>query len=105
MSEFASPMLAQYKKVKENLPAGVILLFKLGDFYEAFLEDAREAAPILGVALTQRNGTPMCGVPYHALDTYLAKLVRAGRRVAICDHVASGEDILKKSYDKKEVPT
>ena len=95
MKEQHWPMLVQYRKVKEHLPAGVLLLFKLGDFYELFLEDAREAAPILGVALTQRNGTPMCGVPYYALDTYLRKLVRAGKKVAICDHVESGQDILK----------
>lgn len=103
MKEQHWPMLVQYRKVKENLPAAVLLLFKLSDFYELFLDDAREVAPILGVALTQRNGTPMCGVPCHALDTYLRKLVRAGKRVAICEQVDSGQDILKKLCDKKEV--
>lgn len=104
MSEQHWPMLVQYRKIKENLPAGVLLLFKVGDFYELFLEDARQAAPILGVALTKRHGTPMCGVPCHALDTYLRKLVRAAKRVAICEHVESGEDILKKVFKKEEVP-
>jgi len=63
----------------------VILFFRLGDFYEMFFDDAREAAPILDIALTRRNSVPMCGVPYHAVDTYLAKLIRAGKKVAICD--------------------
>ena len=85
--EELTPMMRQYRRIKAELPEGVILLFRLGDFYEMFFEDAREAAPILGVALTQRTGTPMCGVPHHALDGYLAKLIRAGRKAAICDQM------------------
>ncbi|MEI6644609.1 MAG: DNA mismatch repair protein MutS [bacterium] len=80
-------MMRQYRRIKSELPEGVILLFRLGDFYEMFFEDARAAAPLLGVALTQRAGTPMCGVPYHAIDAYLAKLIRAGKKVAICDQM------------------
>jgi DNA mismatch repair protein MutS len=85
--EELTPMMRQYRRIKSELPEGVILLFRLGDFYEMFFDDARAAAPILGVALTQRTGTPMCGVPYHAIDAYLAKLIRAGKKAAICDQM------------------
>jgi len=85
--EELTPMMRQYRRIKAELPDGVILLFRLGDFYEMFFEDACTAAPILGVALTQRSGTPMCGVPYHAIDAYLAKLIRAGKKAAICDQM------------------
>lgn len=85
--EELTPMMRQYRRIKAELPEGVILLFRLGDFYEMFFDDARAAAPILGVALTQRTGMPMCGVPYHAIDAYLAKLIRAGKKAAICDQV------------------
>jgi len=64
------------------------LLFRLGDFYELFFEDAKEASVLLNVALTKRNGVPMCGMPYHAAPTYIAKLIKAGRRVAICDQTS-----------------
>ena len=63
----------------------MILLFRLGDFYEMFFEDARVASAILNVTLTRRQETPMCGVPFHAADHYIAKLIKAGKRVAICD--------------------
>jgi DNA mismatch repair protein MutS len=63
-------------------------LFRLGDFYELFFEDAKEASVLLNVALTKRNGVPMCGVPYHAAQSYIAKLIKAGRRVAICDQTS-----------------
>ena len=65
-------MQRQYRAIKRELPPGAILMFRLGDFYEMFGEDAVVASPILGATLTQRNGAPLCGVPYHALDTYLA---------------------------------
>jgi DNA mismatch repair protein MutS len=87
MTKALTPMMRQYRRIKSELPAGVILFFRLGDFYEMFFDDAKEAAPILGIAFTQRNGMPMCGVPYHAVDNYLAKLLNAGRKVAICDQV------------------
>lgn len=81
-----TPMMAQYLRLKASQP-GAILFFRLGDFYEMFAEDAEQAAPILDITLTQRNGVPMCGVPHHASQTYLAKLLRAGCRVAICEQV------------------
>jgi len=85
MSDSITPMMAQYRRIKAQLPPDVILFFRLGDFYEMFQDDAREVAPLLNIALTRRNGVPMCGVPYHSVDSYLARLIRAGRRVAICD--------------------
>ena len=67
-------MMAQYQGMRKSLPADVILLYRLGDFYEMFFEDAKTAAPILNVALTKRGGTPMCGVPYHAAQAYHANV-------------------------------
>ena len=86
-----TPMLEQYFEVKSQAP-DAILLFRLGDFYEMFFEDAEKAAPILGLVLTSRgkggdSETPMCGVPYHAAEAHIAKLIRRGFRVAICDQV------------------
>ena len=80
-----------YKGMKEKHPDS-LLLFRVGDFYEAYSEDARTAADVLGITLTRRSGVPvddemrdMAGFPHHALDSYLPRLVRAGKRVAICD--------------------
>ncbi len=78
-------MMRQYQRIRGTLPPDVLLLFRLGDFYELFAEDAIEASGILNVALTKRQETPMCGVPFHAADHYIAKLIRAGKRVAICE--------------------
>ena len=83
-----TPMMAQYQAMRRSLPADVLLLYRLGDFYEMFFEDAKTAAPILNVALTKRNTVPMCGVPYHAADNYIARLVRAGKRVAIAEQTS-----------------
>ena len=80
-------MMQQYHALRRELPAGALLLFRLGDFYEMFGEDATEASRILNVALTKRGTTPMCGVPYHAARNYIEKLIAAGWRVAICDQV------------------
>lgn len=86
-----TPMMVQYKSIKAQVP-DAILFFRLGDFYEMFGEDALTAAPILEIALTGRETgggerTPMCGVPYHAVESYLNKLVSAGFKVAICEQV------------------
>jgi DNA mismatch repair protein MutS len=83
-----TPMMQQYQRVRTSVPPDVLLLFRLGDFYELFFEDAKEAASLLNVALTKRNGVPMCGVPYHAAPNYIAKLIKAGKRVAICDQTS-----------------
>jgi len=82
-----TPMMRQYLDIRRELPPNTLLLFRLGDFYEMFFDDAREASALLNVALTKRGDTPMCGVPYHAARAYVAKLVEAGKRVAICDQV------------------
>ena len=80
-----TPMMQQYQAMRRSLPKDVLLLFRLGDFYELFFEDAQVAAPILNVALTKRNGMPMCGVPHHAAEGYIAKLVKDGKRVALAE--------------------
>jgi DNA mismatch repair protein MutS len=85
--EKLTPMMQQYLAVRRELPPGTFLLFRLGDFYEMFGEDAVEASRILNVALTKRGTTPMCGVPYHAARGYIEKLIAAGWRAAICDQV------------------
>ncbi len=82
-----TPMMRQYQEIRRELPPNTLLLFRLGDFYEMFFDDAREASAVLNVALTKRNDVPMCGVPYHSARAYVAKLVEAGKRVAICDQV------------------
>ena len=83
-----TPMMKQFFDLKAKHP-DALLLFRCGDFYETYSDDAVAAARILGITLTRRStgGTEMAGFPYHALDTYLPKLVRAGRRVAICDQL------------------
>jgi len=81
-------MMQQYQRLRKSIPPDTFLLFRLGDFYELFFEDAKEASAILNVALTKRNEVPMCGVPYHAAQSYVAKLIKAGRRVAICDQTS-----------------
>jgi DNA mismatch repair protein MutS len=83
-----TPMMAQYMAIRKSLPADVLLLYRLGDFYEMFFEDAKTAAPILNVALTKRGGTPMCGVPFHAAQGYIARLLKAGKRVAIAEQTS-----------------
>src|SRR6184192_198730 len=88
MADVLTPMMQQYRRLRGSIPADTLLLFRLGDFYELFFEDATEAAHLLNVALTKRNGVPMCGVPYHAAPNYITKLIKAGRRVAICDQTS-----------------
>jgi DNA mismatch repair protein MutS len=100
-TEELTPMMRQYRRIKAELPEGVILMFRLGDFYEMFFEDAQVAAPILGLVLTHRAGSPMCGIPYHAIDAYLAKLIRAGKRAAICDQME--DPALAKGIVRREV--
>ncbi len=89
--ETTTPMLRQYRQIKADHP-DAILLFRLGDFYEMFYDDALAASKALQLTLTSRgrgtaNEAPMCGVPFHTADTYIARLVRQGFRVAVCDQV------------------
>jgi DNA mismatch repair protein MutS len=82
-----TPMMQQYRAARERA-GDAVLLFRLGDFYEMFDRDARECAPLLDLTLTQRNGRPMCGVPYHAVSGYIARLLAAGRKVAVCEQTS-----------------
>lgn len=82
-----TPMMRQYLEIKKNYPDD-ILFFRLGDFYEMFFDDAHTASKILDIALTSRqNDIPMCGIPYHAADSYVARLIKAGYRVVICEQM------------------
>src|SRR6195256_2914793 len=90
-TEASTPLMRQYNSVKEQV-SGALLMFRLGDFYELFMEDAVTAARELEITLTARNkekgaAIPMCGVPFHAADGYISRLIQKGYRVAICDQV------------------
>src|SRR2546422_7580694 len=82
-----TPMMAQYRRIKGELPKDALLLFRLGDFYEMFFEDAQAGAQLLNVALTKRGVIPMCGIPFHAAPAYIGRILKAGRKVAICDQM------------------
>jgi DNA mismatch repair protein MutS len=105
MSESSTPLMRQYSAIKERHP-NALLFFRLGDFYELFFEDAIVAAKELQITLTSRNkekgqAVPMCGVPYHAAEGYIARLIRKGFRVAICDQMEDPR--LAKKLVKREV--
>jgi len=95
-----TPMMTQYRRIKSELPKDALLLFRLGDFYEMFFEDAQTGAQLLNLALTARNGVPMCGLPHHASNAYIGRLLKAGRKVAICDQL---EDARPGKLVKREV--
>src|SRR4051794_3471261 len=105
MSDASTPLMRQYNSIKQQVP-GTLLMFRLGDFYEMFFEDAVVAARELEITLTARNkekGTaiPMCGVPYHAAEGYIARLIQRGYRVAICDQVEDPK--VAKKLVKREI--
>ena len=95
-----TPMMAQYRRIKGELPRDAILLFRLGDFYEMFFEDAKDGAQLLNLSLTARNGVPMCGLPHHAANGYISRILKAGRKVAICDQT---EEARPGQLTKREV--
>jgi DNA mismatch repair protein MutS len=95
-----TPMMAQYRRIKGELPKDALLLFRLGDFYEMFFEDAQTGAQLINLALTSRNGVPMCGLPFHAANNYIARILKAGRKVAICEQM---EDARPGQLVKREV--
>ncbi|HEY5043857.1 MAG TPA: DNA mismatch repair protein MutS [Verrucomicrobiae bacterium] len=95
-----TPMMAQYRRIKGELPKDTLLLFRLGDFYEMFFEDAQAGSQLLNLSLTARNGVPMCGLPHHAANNYIARILRAGRKVAICDQT---EEARPGQLTKREV--
>lgn len=98
--EAITPMMQQYLRIKKQYQ-DCLVFFRLGDFYELFYEDAKIASSILEIALTSRQNVPMCGVPYHAAQSYLNKLLRHGYRVAICEQVEDPK--LAKGVVKREV--
>lgn len=95
-----TPMMAQYHAQKAAHP-DCLLFYRMGDFYELFFDDAVTASAILDITLTRRGkneGTeiPMCGVPFHAFEPYMAKLIRAGHKVAICEQTETPEEAKKR---------
>ena len=106
-----TPMMRQYREWKRRYP-DYLLLFRLGDFYEAFHEDAAIAARTLDITLTSRQkgegAIPMAGVPHHAVDTYIARLIRAGLKVAVCDQVeaasARGRQLIRREVVRLVTP-
>ena len=100
-----TPMMQQYHRIKKDHPKA-ILFYRMGDFYEMFNEDAKIASSILNIALTSRNKnksnpTPMCGIPYHAAPNYIAKLIKNGEKVAICEQTEDPKQA--KGLVKREV--
>ena len=93
-----TPLMGQYNRIKVKHP-DALLLFRIGDFYETFGEDAIKTSKILGIVLTARNNggskIELAGFPHHSLDTYLPKLVRAGQRVAICEQLEDSQPMKK----------
>ena len=111
MTEPTTPLMRQYHAVKKQHPSA-LLLFRLGDFYELFYEDAVVASKILQITLTSRNkekdqAVPMCGVPYHAAENYIARLIRAGHKVAICEQMEQpgpGKKIVRREVVRVLTP-
>ena len=100
-------MMAQYRSIRRELPEDTILFFRLGDFYEMFFDDAKTASDILDITLTKRHSTPMCGIPYHAASGYLERLVRAGKKVAICEQIedpATAKGVVKRDVTRIVTP-
>ena len=97
-----TPMMIQYRQAKEQIPPDAVLLFRLGDFYEEFFEDAETVSRALDLTLTKRQGTPMCGFPYHALDSYLPRLIAAGLKVAIAEQVEDPK-LVTKGIVKRQI--
>src|SRR3984957_16944157 len=111
MNEPTTPLMQQYHAVKKQHPAA-LLLFRLGDFYELFYDDAVVASRLLQITLTARNkekgqAVPMCGVPYHAAENYIARLIRAGHKVAICEQMevpGPGKKIVRREVIRVLTP-
>jgi DNA mismatch repair protein MutS len=105
-SEKLTPLMMQYYDIKNKYP-GMILFFRLGDFYEMFGTDAELAAPVMEVVLTKRTGLPMCGVPYHSVNSYIRKLITKGFKVAICEQLEEpgvSKGIVKRGVTKVITP-
>src|SRR5688500_1820120 len=100
-----TPMMAQYLSVKAQYP-DCLVFYRMGDFYELFFDDAIKAAEILDITLTKRGKTqgdeiPMAGVPFHSYEPYLARLIRAGCKVAICEQTETPEEAKRRAKETK----
>src|SRR4051812_10578094 len=110
-SAASTPLMRQYNAIKQQVP-NALLMFRLGDFYELFYEDAVTAARELEITLTARNkekgqAIPMCGVPYHAAEGYLSRLIQKGYRVAVCDQMeapSAGKKLVKREVTRVVTP-
>ncbi|MCK5534157.1 DNA mismatch repair protein MutS [bacterium] len=101
-----TPLMQQYQRIKKNYP-GAILFFRLGDFYEMFGEDAQVASRLLEITLTSRHKIPMCGVPHHSATNYIARLIKQGQKVAVCEQMESpgaGKGIVKREVVRLITP-
>lgn len=96
-----TPMMKQYQQAKSEMPADAVLLFRMGDFYEIFFDDAPRVSTVLDITLTRRAGAPMCGFPYHALDSHLPRLIEAGIKVAIAEQMEDPR--LAKGIVKRQI--
>src|SRR5262252_4183674 len=111
MTEPSTPLMRQYTAIKKEHP-NALLFFRLGDFYELFFEDAVTASRELEITLTSRNkekgmAIPMCGVPYHSAESYIARLIQKGYRVAICDQMepaGAGKKLVKREVTRIVTP-
>src|SRR5581483_2236428 len=109
--EPSTPLMRQYHGIKQQVP-NALLMFRLGDFYELFYEDAVTAARELEITLTSRNkekgqAIPMCGVPYHAAESYMSRLIQKGYRVAVCDQMEApgpGKKLVKREVTRVVTP-
>jgi len=94
----STPMMQQYRRIKHK-QGDAVLFFRMGDFYEMFENDAKEVSSLLNLTLTARNGVPMCGIPYHASQTYISRLLKAGKKIAVCEQISipgSGKGIAER---------
>ena len=102
----ATPMMQQYRELKRRYPDH-LLLFRLGDFYELFAEDAELGARLLSITLTARQSVPMAGIPHHAAEAYIARLVQAGQKIAICEQMEApgkGKKLLRRDVVRVVTP-
>jgi hypothetical protein len=97
-----TPAWRQYQELKAKHP-GSLLFFRLGDFYELFGDDAKDASALLGLVLTQRQGVPMCGVPFHSSQNYIARLLKAGRKIAVAEQLGEAVKGAKKLVERDVV--
>ena len=101
-NNYDTPLMKQYADIRAQYP-GIILFFRLGDFYEMFDEQAREVSALLNLTLTQRHGVPMCGIPFHAAATYIGRLLKVGKKIGICEQISTAADAKNKLFERKVI--